>query len=110
MITEIQMWGRSIGAITWDADSETASFQYEPAFLTSGIEVAHQMTVNGKRDHFTLEDLRECAKRALLKRGRAKDILQEVIEAVQSWTEFAERADVNPNWIGSIQKTHRIDW
>lgn len=71
---------------------------------------AHQMTMNGKRDHFTVDDFKNCAKKALLKRGLAEDILQEVTETVNRWPEFAERAAVKTNWIPSIQKTHRLSW
>ncbi|MGJ8652586.1 MAG: type II toxin-antitoxin system HipA family toxin [Opitutaceae bacterium] len=70
----------------------------------------HQMTINGKRDHFTIDDLKACAKQALLKRGRAEKILREVIKAVKDWPAFAERADVKKNWIPTIQSTHRLDW
>lgn len=68
----------------------------------------HQMTLNGKRDHFTLEDFKACAKLASMKRGRAQSILQEVITAAQRWPEFAEIAKVDSDWIPAIQKTHRL--
>lgn len=34
------LWGRRIGAVTWDAARELGFFEYEPAFVTSHIEVA----------------------------------------------------------------------
>lgn len=52
----------------------------------------HQMTVNGKRDGFGLEDLNQCAKSAGMKRGRAKRILDEVKAAVEKWPRFAKDA------------------
>ncbi|MDP4694204.1 MAG: type II toxin-antitoxin system HipA family toxin [Opitutales bacterium] len=69
----------------------------------------HQMTMNGKRDHFTLADFKACAKKALLKRGAAKQILDEVHTAVTQWPKFAERAIVKNEWIQTIQKTHRLN-
>lgn len=69
----------------------------------------HQMTMNGKRDQFTLEDFNACAKKALLKRGLAKSILEDVTNAVQNWQSFADRATVKPEWISSIEKAHRLD-
>jgi serine/threonine-protein kinase HipA len=36
------------------------------------------MTMNGKRDGFALADFRACAKTALMNRGRAETIVQEV--------------------------------
>jgi serine/threonine-protein kinase HipA len=71
---------------------------------------AHQMTMNGKRDNFTRDDFKDCAKKAFLKRGRAESILEQVTETVQRWPEFAERAAAKTNWIPAIQKTHRLDW
>ena len=37
----------------------------------------HQMSIDGQRDHFTLENFRACARTAGLKRGRAEAILAE---------------------------------
>lgn len=34
------MWGSRVGAVRWDADRAVASFEYDPAFLVSGIELA----------------------------------------------------------------------
>jgi len=56
----------------------------------------HQMTLNGKRDDFTLEDFKSCAKAASMKRGRAGTILKEVQETVARWPDYAEEAGVNP--------------
>ena len=40
MIAEIQMWGRTIGAVSMEAGRDYAAFQYDPAFAGSGIEIA----------------------------------------------------------------------
>ena len=69
---------------------------------------SHQMTINGKRDGFALADFRECAKSAMMKRGRATTIFGEVREAVQRWPEFAEQAKVAPEWRRQIQRNHRL--
>lgn len=37
---EVNLWGRRIGGVTWDAEREIANFEYEPAFVESHIEVA----------------------------------------------------------------------
>jgi len=57
----------------------------------------HQMTLNGKRDGFTLEDFRACARSASMKRGRAEAICGEVREAVSRWPDHAEVAGVDPD-------------
>ena len=43
MITEIQLWGRTIGAVTWDASKEIAAFEYHRDFIQSGFEIAPLM-------------------------------------------------------------------
>jgi serine/threonine-protein kinase HipA len=69
----------------------------------------HQMSVNGKRDGFTLEDFRACAKSALMKRGRAEAIVEEVRSAVARWPEYAEQAGVAEGWCAQIQGNLRLD-
>ncbi|MDE2943495.1 MAG: type II toxin-antitoxin system HipA family toxin [Gemmatimonadota bacterium] len=36
----VNLWGRQIGAVSWDAERGVGVFQYDPAFLSAGIEVA----------------------------------------------------------------------
>ena len=68
----------------------------------------HQMTLQGKRDGFTLDDFKACAQTAGLKRGRHKAILGEVHEAVARWREFAEAADVPGKQIHAIDNALRV--
>lgn len=70
----------------------------------------HQMTLNGKRDGFTREDFVQCARSALMKRGRAATILEEVQATVERWPEFAAEAGVPDGWRDKIQKTHRLSF
>ncbi len=66
------------------------------------------MTMNGKRDGFTLADFRACAKSALMKRGRAGAIVEEVRAAVAQWPDYAEQAQVMNEWRKQIQRHHRL--
>lgn len=68
----------------------------------------HQMTLNGKRDGFTMEDFRACAKSASMKHGRAEAIVEEVHAVVKRWPAFAEQAKVADVWRDSIQRNHRL--
>lgn len=68
---------------------------------------AHQMSLNGKRDNFDLEDFKACAKNASMKRGRAEEILQQVQEAVLKWEGFAKEAGVSDDVAGRIAKAQR---
>lgn len=68
---------------------------------------SHQMSVNGKRGDFELEDLRACARNASMKRGRAEAILAEVNAAVAEWPRFADRADLPAETTRRLAGMHR---
>jgi serine/threonine-protein kinase HipA len=69
----------------------------------------HQMSVNGKRDGFTFEDLAACGRTVSISRPRAKAILEDVRAAVARWPEFADAAGVGPEWRTGIDQTLRLD-
>ena len=81
-------------------------YSYNPAGQWTA---RHQMTMNGKHDGFTLADFRACAKSALMKRGRAEAIVEEVRAAVAKWPDFAEQANVMDEWRKQIQHRLRLD-
>lgn len=54
----------------------------------------HQMSVNGKRDDFRLEDFIATGKVAKLPRGRAQAIVREAVDVVSRWPVYAKRANV----------------
>ncbi len=39
-VTEVRLWGRTIGAASLEGDARIAAFQYDPAFLASGIALS----------------------------------------------------------------------
>ena len=63
----------------------------------------HQMSLSGKRDGFTMEDLHEAGRAASLKIRQIKTIIQQVQQAVLRWPEFAEAAGVPSPLIASLQ-------
>ena len=69
----------------------------------------NQMSVNGKRDGFTIDDLMTCARGAGLATRRARRLLQKVHDAVARWPEFAAAAGVKPDWTGQIGASHRLE-
>jgi serine/threonine-protein kinase HipA len=69
---------------------------------------SHQMTINGKRDDITLDDLRAAARVAGLKRGRADGILGEVTEAVRDWPRIAREVGVREDLAREAARTHRL--
>ncbi|MNJ69797.1 hypothetical protein D3C77_661870 [compost metagenome] len=64
------------------------------------------MSINGKRDDFTLEDLLSVASQV---RGMdAKQIIRDVVEAVRQWPHFAQVAGVNATASKRIGDVHRL--
>ncbi len=91
---------------TW---SLSPAFDLTFSFNPAGRWTArHQMMLNGKRDHFTLDDFKACAKTAAMKRGRAEAIIQEVQQVVSNWQIYAEDAGVPPVWQAQIQNALRL--
>jgi serine/threonine-protein kinase HipA len=39
-VAEVRLWGRTIGAVSLEEGGRFAAFQYEPAFVSSGIELS----------------------------------------------------------------------
>lgn len=75
--------------------SLSPAFDMTYSFNPAGAWTAsHQMTMNGKRDDFTLDDFSACAKAASMKRGRAARIVADVQATVANWRSFAETAGV----------------
>jgi serine/threonine-protein kinase HipA len=70
---------------------------------------AHQMSINGKRDGFELEDFREVGRLVSMKRGRVEAMLEQVTESVSRWPELAADAGVEESVITRNADTHRLD-
>jgi serine/threonine-protein kinase HipA len=82
------------------------TWSYNPA---GDWTARHQMSMNGKRDGFTLADFEACADTASLNRSRAKTILAQVRAAVADWPRFADAAGVGSDWRRTIDPTLRLD-
>lgn len=67
----------------------------------------HQMTVNGKRDHFSRADLLAAADNFGVK--DAGEILGQVMDAVAGWRAVAKECGVAHTLAGKIAATHRMD-
>ncbi|HEY4917255.1 MAG TPA: type II toxin-antitoxin system HipA family toxin [Solirubrobacteraceae bacterium] len=69
---------------------------------------SHQMSINGKRDGFTVADLRAVATVAGLTRGRAEAILADVVAVVARWSDVAEEVGVGERMSEQIARSHRL--
>lgn len=67
----------------------------------------HQMSINGKRDHFEINDLLAVAKSADIK--QAKELLHDVAKAIIHWPDFAREASVPKELAKKIQASQRLD-
>jgi hypothetical protein len=65
--------------------------------------------VNGKRDKFERSDLIALANAADIKKVRARQMLDLVIDAVRQWPEVAGKAGITDIRIKEIQKLLRIN-
>ncbi len=82
------------------------TYSYNPSGVWTG---SHQMSMNGKRDLFELEDFRACARLISMKRGRAEEILNQVQTAVLKWPRFADEVGVDTATLDKISKAQRTD-
>ena len=69
----------------------------------------HQMSLNGKRDAFDLIDLVAFGEVAGLKARKTKAIIDEIIEVVKHWTEFAQEAKIHDEHVTQIRRTLRLN-
>ncbi|MGD2112958.1 MAG: type II toxin-antitoxin system HipA family toxin [Gammaproteobacteria bacterium] len=66
----------------------------------------HQLSLNGKRDGFTRQDLLDAGDAISL--PRPADIIDEVSAAVARWAEFAQQAGIDPQASAGIARSHRL--
>jgi len=66
----------------------------------------HQMTVNGKREGFAYGDLMAVADEMNIKKGNR--IIDQIVDVVSRWKEFAKIVGVENKQIEAISKTHRL--
>ncbi len=82
------------------------TYSYQPGGKWTS---SHQMTMNGKRSGFALEDFRACANSASMKRGRAETIIGEVRDIVMRWRDYADELHVNPELRDKIHAALRLE-
>ncbi len=78
-------------------------YSHNPAGLWTN---KHQMTINGKRDHFTQQDLLAVGESISL--SRPEKILEEIMNVVKQWPQYGERAGLSESRIEEIRAGHRL--
>lgn len=90
--------------------SLSPAFDLVYAYNPTGRQTSqHQMSINGKRDGFTIADLRRVADVAALKRGQVEEILADVVDAVKAWPQLAADAGIGKERIARIEHVQRVD-
>lgn len=77
------------------------TYAYNPAGRWTGT---HQMTFNGKREKFALDDFKAVAKSAGLVQGRYKRILEQVQDSLASFKKRAKANDVPKKLVQEVEK------
>ncbi|WP_320202108.1 type II toxin-antitoxin system HipA family toxin (plasmid) [Agrobacterium sp. rho-13.3] len=81
------------------------NYSYNPSGEWTG---QHQMSLNGKRDAFDLNDLFAFAESASIKPARARSLITNVRDVVSNWSQFANSAEIDEKTTRRIGKTHRL--
>ncbi|MEQ1928970.1 MAG: type II toxin-antitoxin system HipA family toxin [Parvularculaceae bacterium] len=94
--------------------NKTGEWRLSPAFDVaysynpSGAWTSrHQLSVNGKRDDFIVEDLIALALSGGLKRAKARRIIEEIDASVGKWNQFGAAAGVDEKTRDQIGSAHR---
>lgn len=67
---------------------------------------SHQMSINGKRDNFTMEDFIVVGRSIGL--PNPKHVVEEIVDVVSGWSTFAQTAKVDRDTANGIAGTHRL--
>jgi len=84
------------------------AFDIAYAFNPTGAWTSrHQMSINGKRDKIGRDDLISLADLAGMKKPKANDPIDRVLEVMREWASFADKAGVNGQHTEQIQRSLR---
>ncbi|WP_052417311.1 type II toxin-antitoxin system HipA family toxin [Cellvibrio mixtus] len=70
----------------------------------------HQLSMNGKRDNFMMEDFLSTAKLISNFTKEAKAIIQQVLDVVSQWENYAQQVEVKPEFASEIKQHLRLKW
>jgi len=80
------------------------AYSYNPAGAWTS---RHQMSINGKRDDFGMNDLLALANSGDIKEKKARAIVDEVTMSVGKWVRFAEQVGIDRATTDRIWRAHR---
>lgn len=68
----------------------------------------HQMSINGKQDNFSMDDLLTTAKTAGLNRSKCRKIISDVLSVTHDWEKIAQCANIEKQRIRAIKQAFRV--
>lgn len=68
----------------------------------------HQMSINGKRDQFVMDDLMSLALIGGIKPRQAKALVQQVRDSLDSWSDYIGAAGVDEQMATKARNAHRL--
>lgn len=81
------------------------TYSYNPS---GDWTASHQMSLNGKRDEFEIEDFIAAGKGASMARGRAQEIVESVQAVFSNWSHYAAVAGIAPDMAARIGAALRL--
>ena len=81
------------------APAYDVTYAYNPGGMWTG---SHQMTINGKREALTRQDLLAAARSMGVKKAEAERAITAVYKSLSRWQEFAERAGLREKTFAAV--------
>ncbi len=81
------------------------TYSYNPTGIWTSM---HQMSINGKRNDFVIDDLKAVADKISYKNG--KEAIQEVLDVVSNWKSYARASGIPDTQADRLQKAFRLQW
>ena len=77
------------------------TFSYNPGSIWKS---QHQMKINGKRENIEIKDFIVCGNNMDISNKKIKSILEQVVQAVSKWREYAQKAELKEEHMLEIGK------
>lgn len=81
------------------------TYSYNP---TGEWTSKHQMSINGKQDNFSMDDLLATAKVSGLNSSKCRKIVSDVLRVANDWEKIAKHVNIEKKRISSIKQTFRV--
>lgn len=86
------------------APAYDVTYSYNPTGIWTN---QHQMTINGKRDDFTVHDLIQVGKKVNL--HNSMGIINEIRDVIDNWFEYSKVAGIPKKQAGKLKEAFRVD-